>query len=615
MRAWSPVVLPFFSAVLLLLLHIPAGICGLDAGDDLQSFHTLPGVRAVRFNVTYFDRARVSPGYWFVAPYWFLDAPQPTGEYEPCQAGPSIYDEDGRLVWTGACLYRDGNRNAFDFRVAERVTTKQTLAFVLQASKDVMADKPAGYVLNDRYEVQTVVVANNTKDVFGMHEFELINNGETVLVCGDRPEARNMVEINPDRHEPSWFTSGVVMELRVATGEVLYTWNSREEVLLNEGFHIKPTTPAQPFPLGLDYFHINSVDKTPDGNYLISARYTNTVYLLSGASDTTGPPRILWRLGGKRSDFKMDFIFSRQHNPRTRFLNETHMVISLLNNASDDWSTQESSSSALIILLDLQKRTAHLLNRYRRPDGGHSRMRGNVQVLPNGNVFVGWSEGGYHSEFAPDGKLLMEARFARPTTGADKARYNSYRSYKNPFTGRPAQRPALVAGVHGSTGAGFMTVMYASWNGATEVGCWRFYAQYNATSPRVLVGNATKVDFETEFAARGFLDWVSVEAVGEGNVSLGWSEVARSRLPEQWKWEGEMRAVELKGLVDDPAKLYGYMDAQGGMEMMENLMIWLIGALVVIVSGACCVLIASRCRLCGWSMAGYQRVREADGMR
>ncbi|OJD24608.1 hypothetical protein ACJ73_04027, partial [Blastomyces percursus] len=93
-----------------------------------------PGVRAVKFNVTYLDRSRVSPGYWFVAPHWFLDAPQPSGEYEPCQTGPSMYDENGHLVWTDACLYRDGNRNAFDLRVAEHVTNKQTLAFVLQAS-------------------------------------------------------------------------------------------------------------------------------------------------------------------------------------------------------------------------------------------------------------------------------------------------------------------------------------------------------------------------------------------------------------------------------------------------------------------------------------------------
>ncbi|PGH13502.1 hypothetical protein AJ79_03632 [Helicocarpus griseus UAMH5409] len=543
----------------------------------------MPDVRAVKFNVNYFDRARVSPGYWFVAPYWFLDAPPSTGEYEPCQAGPAIYDEDGHLVWSGACVYNDGNRNAFDFRVAEHVTDRTVLSFVLQATPDIMAVKPTGFLLNDRYEVEKTIVANNTEDVFGMHEFEIINNGETVLVCGDRPEIRSMMHLDPARHDKSWFTSGVVMELQVDNGNVLYNWNSRAEVELNEGFHILPDTPVEDHPLGLDYFHINSVDKTPDGNYLISARYTNTVYLLSGAE-----PKILWRLGGKHSDFAMDFTFSRQHNARTRFLNETHMIISILNNASDDWGVQEPTSSALFILLDLVQHTASVLNRYNRPDHGHSRMRGNVQVLPNNNVFVGWSEGGYQSEFAPDGTLLMDARFAIPSNH-NKTRFNSYRSYKYPFVGRPQHPPALVAAVHGSQAAGFMTVMHASWNGATEVKYWKFYAQHNATAERVLVGNATKIDFETEFAVQGYLDWITVEAVdGTGNNTLGWSGVIRPKLPDHWAWDEGMKGLDWATLVADPGVLFGGLEEGGSWGVLGDAPVAAagMGVLLLIVSGA-----------------------------
>ena len=46
-----------------------------------------------------------------------------------------------------------------------------------------------------------------------------------------------------------------------------------------------------------DFFHINSVDLDGDGNLLVSGRSTHTVYKL----DRSGA--ILWRLGGKRSDF------------------------------------------------------------------------------------------------------------------------------------------------------------------------------------------------------------------------------------------------------------------------------------------------------------------------
>jgi hypothetical protein len=82
-----------------------------DSDDDLMSFVTvcppiraerpwtdkikLPEVRAVRFDVAYYDRESVSPGYWFVAPYGVIDPEAPTKQWKPCQIGPYIYDADG----------------------------------------------------------------------------------------------------------------------------------------------------------------------------------------------------------------------------------------------------------------------------------------------------------------------------------------------------------------------------------------------------------------------------------------------------------------------------------------------------------------------------------------
>jgi hypothetical protein len=55
----------------------------------------LPEVRALRFDVAYYDRESVSPGYWFVAPYGVIDPEAPTKQWKPCQIGPYIYDADG----------------------------------------------------------------------------------------------------------------------------------------------------------------------------------------------------------------------------------------------------------------------------------------------------------------------------------------------------------------------------------------------------------------------------------------------------------------------------------------------------------------------------------------
>ena len=49
-----------------------------------------------------------------------------------------------------------------------------------------------------------------------------------------------------------------------------------------------------------DYFHINSIDVDADGHLLVSARNTWAVYKVHRR---TG--EVLWRLGGKRSSFRM----------------------------------------------------------------------------------------------------------------------------------------------------------------------------------------------------------------------------------------------------------------------------------------------------------------------
>lgn len=57
--------------------------------------------------------------------------------------------------------------------------------------------------------------------------------------------------------------------------------------------------------------HINSVDKSPEGDYMISARYTNAIYKISGKDG-----RLIWTLGGPNSSFTLEenFNFSRQHD-------------------------------------------------------------------------------------------------------------------------------------------------------------------------------------------------------------------------------------------------------------------------------------------------------------
>ena len=437
------------------------------------------------------------------------------------------------------------NRNIFDFKAVDNIDDNYHISFILQhAYQDETDDKGTGYVLNERYETEYAVPVTNDLIAFNMHDFNVLDGGKTALACAYRSEYMDLGDLGrPDEY--GWVNSGGFVEMDTATGQVLYEWMSPGHIPIHESIKVSTTDSPSGEP-GWDFVHVNSIDKNEAGDYLLSGRFTSTIYLISG---TDG--EIIWRLGGKYTDFEQDFTFSKQHHARFVESNSTHITISFLNNASDEGENEEDTSSALYVQMDMTSSpmTAKVVNRYNRPDGGLTRLRGSVQTLPDGNIFVGWSERGYQSEHSPDGKVLMQASFV-------SERYSSYRSYKYPFRGRPSTPPDLIASVYGTEESDLTTVMYVSWNGATDIASWNFYSQIDAGSIPVLVGNTNKTDFETMYIADGYLDWVSAEALDADGKSLGKSDVIRSKVPNDWKAAG-FQGAEVP-TPDDPSVLYNH---------------------------------------------------------
>ncbi|KAI9042241.1 uncharacterized protein KD926_005741 [Aspergillus affinis] len=507
----------------LLLLFVFRNVVA-EPDDDLMSFVTLPHVRALKLNIAYYDREAVSPGYWFVAPYGTIDPEPPTQQWKPCQVGPYIYDADGVLVWAGSCMFE--NRGVFDFKAVPNIDDQPHLSFILQHGYQDAEDKGLGYVLDQHYEPEKAVPVTNDLSAFNMHDFNILDGGKTALACAYKSEWMNLGELGRPE-EYGWVIAGGFVEMDTATGAVLNEWLSTGHIPIHESVKVHEDTPASDRP-GWDHIHVNSIDKSPAGNYLLSARFCNTIYLISGEDG-----HIMWRLGGQYSDFDQDFTFSKQHHARFVETNSTHTTISFLNNASDELEQEEDVSAALFVQLDFTASplTARVIGRYNRPDNGLTRLRGSVQQLDNGNVFVGWSEQGFQSEHSPDGKVLMQSTFA-------SGRFSTYRSYKYPFTGRPSQPPDLVASVYGTEESDLTTIIHVSWNGATDVASWNFYARASQDGSPELVGNTTKYDFETMYIADGYFDWLSADALDrDGNV-LGTSFLHRTTTPANWHLAG-----------------------------------------------------------------------------
>lgn len=274
--------------------------------------------------------------------------------------------------------------------------------------------------------------------------------------------------------------------------------------------------------------HANSIDKTASGDYLLSGRDTSTIYLISGVDK-----RIIWRLGGKYSNWTLPMPFSNQHDARVQSENATTMVISLFDNAINPSNPSKKSStcsSTLLLALDKATWNATVLSSYTRPDGGFTRIRGNFQMLPGGASHAHWSGNNYMSEYDASGRKVLEAQLA-------SHRFESYRSYKFNWTGFPTEEPAIKAFAYGKMPARATTAMYVSWNGATEVAFWHFYSVehrsevYNSREP---IASVAHTGFETVAMVDGFVEHVMAIAVDADGKKLGESKVVSTEAPVFW---------------------------------------------------------------------------------
>jgi hypothetical protein len=280
----------------------------------------------------------------------------------------------------------------------------------------------------------------------------------------------------------------VVQELALPSGRVLFEWRSLDHVAIEESY-------ASYTGHAYDYFHINSVDVDADGHLLLSARNTWAVYKVHR---TTG--KVLWRLGGKRSDFRMGAgtRFAWQHDARHH---EEGRLISIFDNAAAPPTGPRSR--VLVLALDRRARYARLVRQYAHPRQLLAPFMGNAQLLRDGGVVVGWGALPYVTEFDRDGDVRFDARL--PAGGMN------YRAFRLPWRGRPQEPPRLV-----SYRASGRRALYVSWNGATEVVRWRLEAgpRPDALEP---VLTKPKQGFETSLpvpAGGGFGVAVALDARG-----------------------------------------------------------------------------------------------------
>jgi len=283
-----------------------------------------------------------------------------------------------------------------------------------------------------------------------------------------------------------------------------------------------------------DYFHINSVTKDDDGHYLLSARHASTLFKINGTDGS-----IIWRLGGKYSDFELgpNVTFGFQHH--ARWLPGSNLSIERVSLFDNSVYGSESAggrdqmvrlypfSRGKYLTIDHSRKTATLEKVFHPPENSIlTKSQGSLQTLPNGNVLINWGSEGSISEYTEDGTLIFHAYLDSGFLGEN---VQNYRAFRYNWTGFSPEPPAVTARI----GEDGKARMWASWNGDTRTSEWIFSWTETGIRSRTVTKTQTvqRTGFETQLSIQvaGQIASVQVEAIDSRGSSLAKSASIRAR--------------------------------------------------------------------------------------
>ncbi len=447
---------------------------------ELQHFISRPDLLPPRVTVTH-GPAR-APGYIFLAPY-----------AGPGQYGPMILDNSGRMVWFKPIP--KGER-AGDVRV-QQYEGRPVLTWWQDPYIEGQRRDGAVIIADTSYRTIKVVRAGNGYQP-DLHAFQIAKDDTAVFTVFDAVRC-NLAHY----HGPSngAIADTVLQDVDLKTGLVRYEWHALDHVSMSDSYVPMETNGTQISPW--DWFHINVAAEAP-GRLLVDARNTWAAYFID---PRTG--KVLWRLGGKKSSFKLapGARPAWQHDLRI----EGSGTVSFFDNGATP--AVHKQSRVIALRLDTRTMTASLASSFvHRGKPLVVPSQGDFQPLPGGSWFVGWGQEPYFSEFGAKGEVFFDARL--PKT------YQSYTTFKYPWVGVPSTAPsiALSRGSHGQV------LVHASWNGATQLAAWRVLG---GSSPGATSGLRTvsSQGFESTISISPAPRYLAVQALDSQGQTLATSTV------------------------------------------------------------------------------------------
>lgn len=332
------------------------------------------------------------PGYLLLSPFRYNDSNDSTS------LNLILLDEKGYLV-----IYQPTNKHrVYDFRFSPE--NKQ---FSYIATRDQVLSY---HVTSQSF--QPVDSFSNSPNMGGdVHELQILPGGH-YLVGGYQVDTFDLSQefYQGEPGAAKTPVKGFAFEVLDKNHEQLFHWESNDHILPTESYSFYGYNPEF-----FNNVHGNSIDVDREGNYLLSFRHLNAIYKIDGKSG-----KILWKLGGKSSDFSFanDTGFSAQHDARFH----GGGVISLFDNGN---MNTPPASRAIVYQLDTIRSEATKIWEYTGPCTTFSYAMGNHQLLDKGHHLINF---GTSQPSDPNvvivnrhGKLISSLQFEYGVT--------SYRTY------------------------------------------------------------------------------------------------------------------------------------------------------------------------------------------
>src|ERR687896_378194 len=199
--------------------------------DGVWAFRSRPDLNPPAVEVDTKARDGIAPGYIFLAPE----------KGGAGKGGAMILDDSGQVVWFHPLrgpYVRTMNFETQTYQGTDVLTWGQT---------------PGEYVIFDSSyrEIARFTAANGYN---GDHHEFLISPQDTALITIYNAVPRDLSSIGGLENDRVW--QGIVQELDIESGKVLFEWHSLDHVSLDETY----ATVSQDGGPGLDYFHLNSIE-------------------------------------------------------------------------------------------------------------------------------------------------------------------------------------------------------------------------------------------------------------------------------------------------------------------------------------------------------------------